>query len=94
MFDLYLKVSSEISCLQYCLKEIEIVKQIQSVSVDLTYMASSSRSDLYHIENDSYFAVIHDDDDLILLSDEKYAEELQLQETIIFFSTSVSVSAS
>ncbi|KAI3797564.1 hypothetical protein L1987_32822 [Smallanthus sonchifolius] len=53
-------------------------------------MASSSSSHLDHNVDDSYFLALHDDADGIFpVSDEKYAEELQLQEALISSSLSL-----
>ncbi|GKB91284.1 zinc finger, C6HC-type containing protein [Tanacetum coccineum] len=54
--------------------------------------ASSSRTtfDLDHNEvDDSYFAALIDDDEIFPISDEKYAEELQLQEALFSSSSSL-----
>ncbi|KAI3796897.1 hypothetical protein L1987_39584 [Smallanthus sonchifolius] len=56
-------------------------------------MASSSSSHLDHNVDDSYFLALHDDADGIFpISDEKYAEELQLQEALISSSLSLILS--
>ncbi|KAM0005328.1 putative transcription factor C2H2 family [Helianthus debilis subsp. tardiflorus] len=54
-------------------------------------MASSSSSQLHHIDNvdDSYFSALHDYDETFPISDEKYAEELQLQEALVSSSLSL-----
>ncbi|GJY31848.1 probable E3 ubiquitin-protein ligase ARI10 [Tanacetum coccineum] len=54
--------------------------------------ASSSRTtfDLDHNEvDDSYFAALIDHDEIFPISDEKYAEELQLQEALVSSSSSL-----
>ncbi|KAD4584899.1 hypothetical protein R6Q59_036259 [Mikania micrantha] len=57
-------------------------------------MAGSSSSDLYHIVDDFYFSALHDDDEIFPISDEKYAQELQLQEALISSSSSLIPSSS
>ena len=52
-------------------------------------MAGSSVFDPYSIDDDdSYFTPLVDQEPNVLTSDEKYAEQLQLQEALIFSSAS------
>ncbi|XP_076938014.1 E3 ubiquitin-protein ligase RSL1-like [Bidens hawaiensis] len=59
-------------------------------------MASSSTCQLHNIDlvDESYFLALHDDDEVIPISDEKYVEELQLQEALISSSLSLTASCS
>ncbi|XP_076890393.1 E3 ubiquitin-protein ligase RSL1-like [Bidens hawaiensis] len=57
-------------------------------------IAVNSSSNLYFIIYHLYFSAVQDVDEIILISDEKYAEELQLQEALIFSSESVIPSSS
>ncbi|KAI3684123.1 hypothetical protein L6452_33342 [Arctium lappa] len=64
--------------------------QVHSSIILEHYMAagSSSSDHLFHIVDDFYFSALHDDDEIFPISDEKYAEELQLQEALISSSSS------
>jgi len=42
----------------------------------------SSTAEDHHLVDDFYFSALHDDDEIFPISDEKYAEELQLQEAL------------
>ncbi|KAL7617115.1 hypothetical protein Lser_V15G01512 [Lactuca serriola] len=57
-------------------------------------MASSSNSDIYHTVDDFYFSALHDNDEIFPISDEKYAEELQLQEALVSSASLTSPSSS
>ncbi|CAI9267630.1 unnamed protein product [Lactuca saligna] len=58
------------------------IQHIQRL-ISLKNMASSSNSDIYHTVDDFYFSALHDNDEIFPISDEKYAEELQLQEALV-----------
>ncbi|KAI3773264.1 hypothetical protein L1987_47789 [Smallanthus sonchifolius] len=46
-------------------------------------MAGGSNSEFFFIVDDLYFSALHDADEIFTISDEKYAQELQLQEALI-----------
>ncbi|KAJ7963349.1 RBR-type E3 ubiquitin transferase [Quillaja saponaria] len=45
--------------------------------------ASSSSNDTHFLVDDFYFSALHDNEEIFPISDEKYAEELQLQEALM-----------
>ncbi|KAK1436938.1 hypothetical protein QVD17_02722 [Tagetes erecta] len=56
--------------------------------------ASTSTFDLYMNVDDSYFSALLDDDEIFPISDEKYAEQLQLQEALVSSSLTSKLSSS
>ncbi|KAI7755548.1 hypothetical protein M8C21_008647 [Ambrosia artemisiifolia] len=70
---------------------IPLFSTLLSEQIHKCNMACSSSSQVQHIDNvdDFYFSALHDADETFPISDEKYAEELQLQEALISSSLSL-----